>query len=162
MPESYEIRIRKEALKFASSHMTVFPDGTKEAIHGHQYMPTVSVKVRDVSFKKMLPFADVKDAMKKIAALWDERLLIATENPHFKLVKKSKAEIEFKLCKKRYVFPAEEVVLLKIDNVTCEALAKAYHEFLEMELDFGHNKNIGAVSVLIEESPGQGALYTHE
>ena len=37
MLDSYEIRIRKEALKFAASHMTVFPDGTKEALHGHNY-----------------------------------------------------------------------------------------------------------------------------
>ena len=161
MPESFEIRIRKEALKFASSHMTVFPDGSKEALHGHHYVPSVSIRVREATYKKMLPFAEVKAAMKKLAALWDERVLIATENPHFKLVKKSRDSIEFVLCKKRYLLPREEVVLLKIDNVTCEALAQAYYEFLEMELDWQKDKNILSVSVYIEESPGQGAVYTH-
>jgi hypothetical protein len=34
MLESYGIRIRKDALKFAASHMTVFPDGSKGALHG--------------------------------------------------------------------------------------------------------------------------------
>jgi 6-pyruvoyltetrahydropterin/6-carboxytetrahydropterin synthase len=161
MPETFEIRIRKEALKFASSHMTVFPDGTKEALHGHQYVPTVTVVVLDASYKKMIAFADIKTAMKKLAALWDERVLVATENPHFKLKTKTRDSIDFTLCKKRYVIPRDEVVLLKIDNVTCEALAKAYYEFLEMELDWAADKNIISVSVYIEESPGQGASYTH-
>ena len=162
MASSYEIRIRKEAHKFASSHMTVFPDGTKEALHGHQYQPTVKIKVQEVELKKMIPFSEVKAGMKKIAALWDEKVLLATLNPHFKLKKRSKKEVELTLCKKRYVLPAEEVVFLKVDNVTCENLARAYFEFLEMELDLLKNKNILAVSVDIEESPGQGAAYVHE
>jgi 6-pyruvoyltetrahydropterin/6-carboxytetrahydropterin synthase len=162
MPQTTEIRIQKQALKFASSHMTVFPDGTKEAIHGHQYLPTVTLRVRDASFKKMIAFSEVKTAMKKLAQLWDEKLLLATENPYFKVVKKTKTSIEFDLCKKRYVIPADEVVLLKIDNITCEALAHAYFQFLEMEWDGLRDKNILSVSVYIEESPGQGAAYIYE
>jgi hypothetical protein len=34
MLESYGIRIRKDALTFAASRMTVFPDGSKRALHG--------------------------------------------------------------------------------------------------------------------------------
>ena len=39
MNESTRLRlhIRKEALKFSAAHMTVFPDGTKESLHGHNY-----------------------------------------------------------------------------------------------------------------------------
>lgn len=156
----YEIRIRKDALKFASSHMTVFSDGTKESLHGHHYQPTVTIQFQDASFKKMIPFSAVKIGMKKIAALWDEKVLLAAENPYFKILKQSKDSIEFSLCKKKYVLPRDEVVLLKVDNVTCEALAEAYYEFLEMELDLFDIKNIQSVSVYIEESPGQGAAFT--
>jgi len=162
MADCYEIRIRKEAHKFAASHMTVFPNGEKEALHGHQYQPTVKIRLKETSFKKMLPFADVKVAMKKIAALWDEKVLLATENPHFRMTKRSRKELEFTLCKKRYVLPADEVVLLKVDNIICENLARAYFEFLEMELDLFKNKNVLSVSVDIEESPGQGAAYVRE
>ena len=156
----YEIRIRKDALKFASSHMTVFSDGTKEALHGHHYQPTVSIQFQDASFKKMIPFSDVKLGMKKIAALWDEKVLLATQNPYFKIIKKTKDSFEFSLCKKKYLLPKDEVVLLKVDNITCEALAEAYFEFLEMELDLFEIENITSVSVYIEESPGQGAAFT--
>ena len=163
MPEHFEIRIRKEALKFAASHMTVFPDGTKEALHGHQYQPTLTVVLKDASFKKMVSFSEFKVAMKKIAALWDEKVLVATTNPHYEEVKHSKNSLEFTLCGKRYVLPSDEVVLLKTDNITCENLAKAYFEFLNAELeDEFASSNIRSVSVYIEESPGQGAAYVYE
>jgi 6-pyruvoyltetrahydropterin/6-carboxytetrahydropterin synthase len=163
MPEHVEIRIRKEALKFAAAHMTVFPDGTKEALHGHHYVPTLTLGVRDSSFKAMLPFADLKIAMKKIAALWDEKVLIATENPHYQKIKQTKDSLEFTLCKKRYLLPRDEIVQLKIDNVTCEELARAYFEFLASELDeVFTDKNVLYVKVYIEESPGQGAAFCHE
>ena len=83
-------------------------------------------------------------------------------NPFFKLTKQTKTSIEFELCKKRYLLPRDEVILLKVDNVTCENLAKAYFEFLQMELEWleiGKKKKIQSVSVFIEESPGQGAAY---
>jgi 6-pyruvoyltetrahydropterin/6-carboxytetrahydropterin synthase len=162
MPESYEICIRKEALKFSASHMTVFPDGTKEALHGHHYVPTLTLKVRDASFEAMVPFSRFKEGMKKIAALWDEKVLLATENPFFEMVRSGRQELEFRLCGKRYVLPADEVVLLRTDNITCEALAKAYYEFLSAEIDADlKSRNVLSVSVHIEESPGQGASYIH-
>lgn len=160
LQKSYEIRIRKDALKFASSHMTVFADGTKESLHGHHYQPTVTVQFKDASFKKMIAFSEIKSGMKKIAALWDEKVLLATENPHFKILKQSKDSLEFSLCKKKYLLPRDEVVLLKLDNITCENLAEAYYKFLEMELELFSDKNIVSVSVYIEESPGQGAAFT--
>jgi 6-pyruvoyltetrahydropterin/6-carboxytetrahydropterin synthase len=162
MPEHFEIRIRKEALKFAAAHMTVFPDGSKEALHGHQYQPTLTVGVKDSSFEQMLPFSDLKKAMKTIAALWDEKVLLATENPHYKKKKQTKDSLEFTLCKKRYVLPREEIVLLKTDNITCERLAHAYFEFLNSQLEaLFADENVLFVSVYIEESPGQGAAYTY-
>ena len=97
MPDYTEIRIRKEALKFAAAHMTVFPDGTKEALHGHQYQPTLTIQVKNASFKAMLPFSSLKDAMRKIAKLWDEKVLLATENPHYQKIRQTKDSLEFTL-----------------------------------------------------------------
>ncbi|NDG85703.1 MAG: hypothetical protein EBX52_11800, partial [Proteobacteria bacterium] len=134
MPHLYEIRIRKEALKFASSHMTVFPDGTKEALHGHGYMPSVSIRLKDASLERMIPFSTIKEEMKKIALEWDEKVLVAIKNPFYREVSKNPGELEFRLCGKRYVLPLDEVVLLDIDNVTCEQLARTYHERIKRAL----------------------------
>jgi 6-pyruvoyltetrahydropterin/6-carboxytetrahydropterin synthase len=163
MPDQYEVRIRKEALKFAASHMTVFPDGTKEALHGHQYQPTLSLFSGETGFESMIAFSTIKESMKKIAKLWDEKVLIATGNPFFEILRNTREEIEFTLCGKRYVLPADEVVLLKVDNITCERLARAYFEFLVSDLEEVLKKGkISSMCVFIEESPGQGAAFRHE
>ena len=162
MPEQFEIRIRKEALKFAAAHMTVFKDGTKEALHGHQYLPTLTLALKSSTFDDMVPFSDFKKAMKKIAIAWDEKVLLATENPHYKKIKQTRDSLEFTLCKKRYLLPRDEVVLLKTDNITCESLARAYFTHLSEELkkEFA-DQNVLSIQVYIEESPGQGAAYTY-
>lgn len=158
--ESYEIRVRKDALKFAASHMTVFPDGTKESLHGHNYVPTLTVTVRDASFEATIPFSRLKAGMKAIALAWDEKVLVATRNPFHETLRDDGRELEFRLCGKHYVLPADEVVLLETDNISCETLARAYYDALSAELgDELRSPNILAVSVFIEETPGQGAAY---
>ena len=162
MSESYEIRVRKDALKFAASHMTVFPDGTKESLHGHNYVPSLTVKVREASFEATIPFSRLKAGMRKIAAAWDEKVLVATRNPYHETLRNDGREFEFRLCGKRYVLPADEVVLLETDNISCETLARAYFGSLTAQLpeEFA-SENVRSVSVYIEESPGQGAAYQH-
>ena len=161
MPQIYEIRIRKEALKFASSHMTVFPDGTKEALHGHQFMPSISIKTTNADFKNMVPFSRIKEEMKKISSAWDEKVLIGTQNPFYEEVSRSQSEVEFRLCGKRYVLPVDEVQFLDCDNVTCEQLAKIYYGRLK-ESGVSSFPFMVSMSVLIEESAGQGASFSDE
>lgn len=139
--------------------MTVFPDGTKEALHGHQYMPTVTISYDDAQHLPMISFQEVKKGMAEIAKKLDEKVLLASLNPHFKLVSQSKTEIEFLLCKKRYVLPHDEFELLPVDNITCENLAKIYFDFLYEKIDILRREDVLGVSIDIEESPGQGATY---
>lgn len=163
VPESYEIRIRKEALKFAASHMTVFPDGTKESLHGHNYMPSLAVRVRDASFEDTIPFSRLKAGMRAIALAWDEKVLVATRNPFYEELRLDEEELEFRLCGKRYVLPTDEVVRLDTDNISCETLARTYFERLQSALGAElASPNILSVSVLIEETPGQGAAFIRE
>jgi 6-pyruvoyltetrahydropterin/6-carboxytetrahydropterin synthase len=158
--ESYEIRVRKDALKFAASHMTVFPDGSKESLHGHNYMPSLSLRVRDASFEATIPFSRLKAGMKQIALEWDEKVLVAVRNPFYEQLRLDGQELEFKLCGKRYVLPADEVVRLDTDNISCETLARSYFERLHAALGAElASPNILSVAVLIEETPGQGAAF---
>lgn len=153
-----QIHIRKESLKFSSAHMTVFPDGSKEALHGHNYQVELTLELQDSSFKKMVSFGKFKEALKKIAESWDEKVLIATKNPFYKEVKRQKKEIEFTVCDKRYVLPLDEVVLLPIENIASENLAEHFlclfvKSFGEKEL----KKNTALIRIRVDESAGQGA-----
>jgi hypothetical protein len=41
--EEWSILIDKEYLKFSCAHFMIFPDGTKERLHGHNYHVTCEI-----------------------------------------------------------------------------------------------------------------------
>lgn len=138
--------------------MTVFPDGSKERLHGHNYQVELAVDLRDVSFANLVDFAPLKHALADLCAAWRERVLLAERNPHFVLVGHSDRHIEFVLCERRYLLPAEDVLLLPIENVVVEQLAALVAQVLRERLGplLPHNV-VAGLEVTVLESPGQGA-----
>jgi 6-pyruvoyltetrahydropterin/6-carboxytetrahydropterin synthase len=157
----FRIQIRKEALKFSSAHMTVFADGTKERLHGHNYRTVAKLEFERFSVKEMLPFAELKAEMRKICAEWDERVLLASACPFMKLLTNDGPSVDLELCGKRYVFPRDEVVFLPTDNVTTESLAKIFAERLASSLSRPalERAKVRSLEVSVEEMLGQGASY---
>lgn len=156
----YRIRVARELFKFSCAHMTVFPDGRKERLHGHNYTMAVAVDLADASFSNMVDYASIKGAGQKLAHSLRERLLIAEKNPHLAVDRDEGpgGEVEFRLAGKRYVLPREDVLLLPIDNVSTEALAG----YASAVIGEGLAELIPAgtavgIEVTVEESPGQGA-----
>jgi len=153
----YYLHIKKEAIKFASAHMTIFSDGSKEALHGHNYSLEVSLEVKSIDLKDTLSFSEVKAVMREICQEWDEKVLVQAGCPFFQCIKKDQVEVEFLLCQKRYVLPVDEVIFLEIDNVTSESLAKHVNQKMLVELKKLKKFDlIQSLSVKVEESPGQG------
>lgn len=157
----FRIQIRKEALKFSSAHMTFFADGTKENLHGHNYRTVAKLEFERFSLGEMLPFAELKAAMKKICAEWDERVLLPNACPHLKTLSTEAASVEISACGKRYVFPKDEVVFLPTNNVTTESLAKIFCERLASALSRPalDRAKVKSIEVTVEEMLGQGASY---
>lgn len=163
MSASYRIEVARELFKFSCAHMTVFPDGTKERLHGHNYMMAVTVELRDIAFDRMIPFERIKQAGAALCQAWKEHLLLAERNPHFELVRDTGQEIEFRLCGDRYVVPRRDVVLLPIDNVATEPLAAHAADLLIARLGPVLRPDVvTAFELGITESPGQGAVCRRE
>jgi 6-pyruvoyltetrahydropterin/6-carboxytetrahydropterin synthase len=155
---SHRLSIAREQYKFSCAHMTVFPDGTKERLHGHNYQLGVAIEVADVSFAAMIPFAPIKAALTELCAAWKERVLVAEANPHLVVDRRDAREVELRLCGDRYVFPAGDVLFLPIDNISVEALAAHAAALLAARLDpVLARPDVRAIEVTCEESPGQGA-----
>jgi len=155
----HRISIAREQYKFSCAHMTVFADGTKERLHGHNYTVAVALEVSTIELAKMIPFAPMKDALRELCAAWKERVLVAERNPHLKIVRNDDREIEFTLCGDRYVMPRGDALLLPVDNISVEALAAHVAELLAAKLA---TPTAIALEVTIEESPGQGASCRRE
>lgn len=152
--------VRKDRLKFSAAHMTVFPDGSKEALHGHNYQVVFEADTTAKSLKEMVPFSEFKKSLQELCDAWDEKVLLAEDCPFFQIKAQNKTSLAFVLCKKEYLLPKEEVVLLPTDNVSSENLAQCFLNTFVESLSTKAKKNISSITIRIEESPGQGASDT--
>lgn len=158
MITSTRITIARDQYKFSCAHMTVFPDGSKERLHGHNYTVAIALELTDTSFSKIIPFADIRAALAELCASWKERVLLAAHNPHFQLVHHDEHELEFRLCGKRYVLPSEDALILPVDNIAVEPLAGHCAELLRRKLaSILSAPHVRSLEVTVSESPGQGA-----
>lgn len=153
---AHQLHIQVGKFKFSCAHMTEFPDGTKERLHGHNFALGVQLGLSSLSSGRMVSFAPVKKAMEAFCQSLRETVLIAAQSPHLEIISQS-PECEIKLCGKRYVFPAEDVRLLPIENVTCEHLADyAARELLRSLEPTLRAGGACSIDVRIDEAPGQG------
>jgi 6-pyruvoyltetrahydropterin/6-carboxytetrahydropterin synthase len=152
----HRISIAREQYKFSCAHMTVFADGSKERLHGHNYTIAVALDVASIELANMVPFSAIKQALHELCATWKEHVLLAANNPYF-VVKTESPELEFTLCGDRYVMPRGDALLLPLDNIAVETLAAHVAELLAAKITA---PAAIALEVTIEESPGQGASST--
>ena len=161
---SWTLHIRKDNLKFSAAHMTVFPDGGKERLHGHNYQVQLDVELAEPpTLQRMLSYDLFKQILRAVCADWDEKVLIAADNPWLEWLPSAADERAFRLCGKRYVLPADDVEILAADNITVENLARLLFErfwaALARERVAPWLERIRSVALRVDESRGQGATY---
>ena len=140
--------------------MTVFPDGSKERLHGHNYQISIALDVERIDLPAMIPFSNIKGSITDLCAHWKERVMLAAKNPHFVVAKNDATEIDFTLCGDHYVLPQKDVLLLPIDNISVEALAAHVAELLLTKLKPVLPSHVRSLTASVEESPGQGSSCT--
>src|SRR5262249_30900225 len=142
------------------AHATEFPDGTKERLHGHNFQVTVALDLRSTDRKRLVDLGLLKSALTDLCAAWNERVLLAARSPELRILKQDDRELEINLCGRRYVFPADEVILLPVTNVVVETLAEVVaHTLLERLTPSVPGGEVTGLEVTITESDGQGGSY---
>jgi len=154
----HRIHVARAEHKFSAAHMTVFPDGRKERLHGHNYTVGVALELGAVGFEHLIDFAVIKRAIAELVAEWRERTLVAGRSPRLERLEQKGGEVELVLCGRRYVLPEEDVLVLPVDNTTTEAIAGLWADLLVERLGPALRGSAAvSLEVTIEESPGQGA-----
>ncbi|HKA90422.1 MAG TPA: 6-carboxytetrahydropterin synthase [Haliangiales bacterium] len=142
--------------KFSVAHMTVFPDGSKEKLHGHNFQVTVALDLRDASLATLIDIGIIKKALEALCREWNEHLLLAEGCPALEILRRDE-EVEIRLCGRRYVLPAEDVVFLPVDNIVVETLSAEVARRLVDRLGPVLRPDVVAgVEVEVREAPGQG------
>jgi len=136
-------------------HMTVYPNGRKERLHGHNFRIDLAIDLADGSFAAMIDLDVARHALDAICAQWKERLLLPQKNRFLEILRNDSVEIEFRLCGDRYVVPSGDVALLPIENASVEGLAEHVGELLREPMS--GLAPVTGYEVRLEELPGIGA-----
>ncbi len=151
--------VAKDEHKFSCAHMTLFPDGTKERMHGHNYRLAVAVEFSPGE-QAFLDFARVKAVLSALCLELREHLLMPDAAPEVEVLRRDEESTEMLVCGKRYVLPSEEILWLPMNNVMVETLAEYLWVRIEGELraDLAA-AGVELLEVTVTEAPGQGASY---
>ncbi len=152
------LHLYKQNFKFSSAHFLIFDETHAEKLHGHNYMVSVEVKGPPDSANLdgkgfYIDFNVFKKAIKARLDLWDEMVLLPAKHSDMKIQKKNHSlEVHFR--DRFYVFPENEVCLLPVTNTSVEQLSRLLAE--EFFQNFKVHQ-IREITVMVEETPGQGA-----
>jgi 6-pyruvoyltetrahydropterin/6-carboxytetrahydropterin synthase len=155
----FKVTITKEDLVFAAAHFITFAGHRCEKLHGHNYRASLVVEgglEQDSWF--VVDFSAVKQVMRGLTAELDHRVLLPRDNPKLAISQDNgRVRVAF-AGEPRYVFPADDCVILPIPNTTVEMLAQYLAGRVRAELGRG-SVHLKSIEVEVEENFGQSASY---
>ena len=159
--ETYAVRVYKQYFNFGSAHFLIFGDGTREELHGHNYKVEVEVEGEIIAGDLVLDFILFKPIVRGICDSLDHRTLLPRHNPLLE-VTEGHDRVEARFTDGSYFcFPRRDTLVLDLPNTSTEMLAtyiaKAIMAALPSRIP---DARVRALSVSVEESPGQAGIYT--
>lgn len=158
MPPLRRITVERNRLRFAAAHMATF-HGECEPLHGHNYDVMVSLEGDLTEDSWVWDFGATKRLVKEIIDPLDHRFILQRHS-RVLAISESSTAWEVRFGERTYVFPREDVFLLEADNSTSERIAEWVAGELAKRLLAAGATHLHAVTVGIEEMPGQAGWYT--
>ena len=161
--ERWSVDLAKEHFKFSAAHFLIFPDGSAERLHGHNYRVFVELEAALSEHGLVLEFKAIKRVVRELIDRLDERFLVPGEHPVLRWSELASDELEVRYLERRYLMPREDALVLPINNTSSENLAT----YLGRELKELVPQRFPEVEVLrlrlaVEESQGQRGVYLFE
>lgn len=158
--ETWSIEIDKDYLKFSAAHFLIFPDGSAERLHGHNYRVYVDLHTDLDAHGLVVNFQEIKPMVRAICDELDEHLLIPGRHPVLSVTRDG-GHLEIRYRERRYLVPADEVIVLPIGNSSAENLAAWFGRTLRERMRAAwHELVVRRLSIGVEETPGQRGVWT--
>ncbi len=160
--ESWSISIEKDYLKFSAAHFLIFPDGSAERLHGHNYKVYVDLHTALDRHGLVVNFQEIKPLVRNLCEELDERVLIPARHPVLTTAPAADdRNLEIRYRERYYSIPRDEVLLLPIGNTSAENLAGWFGRTLRERLQRQWPElRVMRLSVGVEETPGQRGTWT--
>jgi 6-pyruvoyltetrahydropterin/6-carboxytetrahydropterin synthase len=157
--ERWSIEVDKEYLKFSAAHFLIFPDGSAERLHGHNYRVYVALEARLSPHGLVLDFQHIKPLVRELVGELDERWILPAKHPELGVEQKD-GVVEVRYRERRYAAPVEDVLLLPINNTSAENLATLLGRRLLERLRARHpDLVVQELRMAVEETAGQRGVY---
>jgi 6-pyruvoyltetrahydropterin/6-carboxytetrahydropterin synthase len=158
--ERWSIDLAKEYFKFSSAHFLIFPDGSAERMHGHNYQVTAEIEAALTNHGLVLDFKMAKPVVREMCDELDEHFLLPAEHPVLQHGVREDGVMEVRYLDRYYALPVEDVVVLPINNSSSENLATWFGRELmrRLRLRF-EDVDFRALRVSVEETRGQRGVY---
>ncbi len=156
----YSVVVEKEYLSFSVAHFISF-GGKCERLHGHNYAVSAELVGELTEDRYVLDFVVLKRIVRQICDRLDHHFLLPQYSKSLDM-EEANGEWEIRFEDRRYVLPGEDVLALPLDNITAERLAEYICDQLVAELQqqaVDGLEGLSAITVGVEESPGQTAFY---
>ena len=156
MTPEFTVLLAKEDFKFSAAHFTLFPDGSAELLHGHNYQVAVELTgPRLDSYGLLCDFVHTKNVIRELCEELDSRTLIPGRSPDLE-VRRDGDAVQVRYQDRQYRLPAADVILLDLSNTTIEVLAAMIWEKLMPQLA---GQSLTGLGVSVAETSGQSCWY---
>lgn len=156
--ERFEVKVTKDFLVFSAGHFITFDGGKCERIHGHNYRVEVEVEGPLDENAYVIDFLALRDLARGIVERLDHRMLLP-DCSRWIAVTVAETQTTARFGDRWWSFPADECVILPIENTTTELLAKWFGEELRESLRGLGYSDFEAIRVRMEENVGQWAVW---
>ena len=124
--ERWGLDMAKEYFKFSAAHFLIFPDGSAERLHGHNYHVTVELDAGLDEFGLVLDFKKVKPVVRELCDWLDEHFLVPGLHAELEVGDVVDGHRTVVYRDTRYMVPDEDLIVLPINvDATADALADA-------------------------------------
>ena len=159
--ERWSIDIQKEYFKFSAAHFLIFPDGTAERLHGHNYRVFVRIDASLSRYGLVIDFKRVKPVIRGLVDELDEHWLVPGSHPDL-TVKRDGGQVEVRFAERLYRAPSEDVIVMPMNNVSAENLATwVGRQLLERLSRRFDDVVVRRLSCAVEETSGQRGVYEY-
>jgi 6-pyruvoyltetrahydropterin/6-carboxytetrahydropterin synthase len=158
--ERWAIELHKEYFKFSCAHFLIFPDGSKERLHGHNYHVAAEIEGQLTDRGLVIDFIQVKPVIRELCDWLDEHWILPGEHPELKITPREDGHTEVVYREARYLAPSDEIHILPINNTSAENFSTWIGRELVRRIGerFGRTQ-IERLRLAVSETSGQWGVY---
>jgi len=161
--ERWSIELEKEAFKFSAAHFLIFPDGSAERLHGHNYRVYVEIDARLSRHGLVIDFKQVKPLIRELCDELDEHWIVPGEHPELRVAELEGEQYEVRYRERLYRAPRADVIVLPINNTSAENFSSWIGRELRRRLELRFpDVAVERLRVAVEETSGQRGVYGYE